>query len=131
MNCGPPGSSVHGISQARILEWIAMPSSRGSSRPRNQTHISCLLHWQANSLPLGHQGTLYHWATREAITVKVPVICHIFSFLRSLNMLSLWLKTTLSPNQSPLLLCSVNIYCLGFAAWIQGLFMTWGLGHTI
>ena len=40
----PPGSSVHGILQARILEWIAMPSSRGYSQPRNQTcnsYISC------------------------------------------------------------------------------------------
>ena len=34
MDCGPPGSSVHGILQARILEWIAIPVSRGSSRPR-------------------------------------------------------------------------------------------------
>ena len=37
----PPGSSVHGILQARILEWVAMPSSRGSSQPRNQTGVSC------------------------------------------------------------------------------------------
>ena len=36
----PPGSSVHGILQARKLEWIVMPSSRGSSRPRSQTPIS-------------------------------------------------------------------------------------------
>ena len=34
MDCTPPGSSVHGILQARILEWVAMPSSRGFSRPR-------------------------------------------------------------------------------------------------
>ena len=34
VDCSPPGSSVHGILQARILEWVAMPSSRGSSRPR-------------------------------------------------------------------------------------------------
>ena len=39
MDCSPPGSSVHGILQARILEWVAMPSSRGSSWLRNQTHI--------------------------------------------------------------------------------------------
>ena len=38
----PLGSSVHGILQARILEWVAMPSSRGSSRPRDQIHVSCL-----------------------------------------------------------------------------------------
>ena len=37
-----PGSSVHGISQARILEWIAMLSSRGSSWPRDQTGVSCI-----------------------------------------------------------------------------------------
>ena len=41
LNCSPPGSSVHGILQARILEWVAMPSSRGSSWLRDQTHISC------------------------------------------------------------------------------------------
>ena len=40
MDCGPPGSSVHGILQARILQWAAMPSSRGSSRPRDRTHVS-------------------------------------------------------------------------------------------
>ena len=41
MDCSPPGSSVHGLLQARILEWVAILSSRGSSRPRNQTRISC------------------------------------------------------------------------------------------
>ena len=40
MDCSPPGSSVHRILQARILEWVAMPSSRGSSRPRDQIRIS-------------------------------------------------------------------------------------------
>ena len=40
MDCSPPGSSVHGILLARILEWVAMSSSRGSSRPRDQTCIS-------------------------------------------------------------------------------------------
>ena len=37
-----PGSSIHGILQARILEWVAMPSSRGSSQPRDQTQVSCI-----------------------------------------------------------------------------------------
>ena len=40
IDCNPPGSFVHGILQARMLEWVAMLSSRGSSRPRNQTHVS-------------------------------------------------------------------------------------------
>ena len=42
MDHSRPGSSVHGILQARILEWVAMPSSRGSSRPRDRTCISCI-----------------------------------------------------------------------------------------
>ena len=40
MDCSPPGSSVHGILQARILEWVAFPFSRGCSQPRNQTPVS-------------------------------------------------------------------------------------------
>ena len=42
MDCSPPGSSVHGILQARILEWVAVSSSRGSSRPRDPTHVCCI-----------------------------------------------------------------------------------------
>ena len=41
MDCGPPGSSAHGILQGRILEWVAISSSRGSSQPRDQTCVSC------------------------------------------------------------------------------------------
>ena len=55
MDWSTPGSSVHGISQARILEWIDISFFRDSSRPRDQTHVSCI----------GRQ-ILYHWATREA-----------------------------------------------------------------
>ena len=42
MDYSPPGSSVHGISLAIILEWVASSFSRGSSRPRGQTHVSCI-----------------------------------------------------------------------------------------
>ena len=45
MDYSTPGSSVHGILQARTLEWLAMPSSRGSSQLRNQTHVSCIGRW--------------------------------------------------------------------------------------
>ena len=41
VDCSPPGFSVHGISHTRI-EWVAMPSSRGSSQPRDRTHLSCI-----------------------------------------------------------------------------------------
>ena len=55
MDCSPPVSPAHGISKARILEWVAMPFSRGSSQFRDQTHVSCIGRW-----------ILYHWANRKA-----------------------------------------------------------------
>ena len=42
MDCSPPGSSAHGISQARILVWLAISFSRGSSPPMDQTQVSCI-----------------------------------------------------------------------------------------
>ena len=45
MNCSPPGSSVHGILQARILEWVAIPFPRGSSQHKNQIQVSCIAGW--------------------------------------------------------------------------------------
>ena len=42
MDCSPAGSSVHGILQARILEWVAMPFSRGSFQPRDRIQVSCI-----------------------------------------------------------------------------------------
>ena len=42
MNRSPPGSSVHGVSQTKILEWVAISFSRGSSQPRDQNHVSCI-----------------------------------------------------------------------------------------
>ena len=54
MDCSPPGSSVHGILQARILEWVAISFSRGSSPPSHQPGI---LHWKADSLLLSHLGS--------------------------------------------------------------------------
>ena len=41
-NCSPPGSSVHGIIQAKILEWIAIPFSKGSYQPRDRAWVSCI-----------------------------------------------------------------------------------------
>ena len=62
MDCSPPGSSVHGISQARTLEQVAISFSRGSSQPRDRTHVLLrLLHWQVDSLPLSHLGNGGSW----------------------------------------------------------------------
>ena len=56
IDCSPPGSSVHGILQARIQKWVAISSSRGSSRPGDRTCVSYLLHWQAGSLLVAPYG---------------------------------------------------------------------------
>ena len=56
MGCSPSGPSVHGIFQARILEWISICFFSESSWLRDQTHISCTGRW-----------ILYHWAIREAL----------------------------------------------------------------
>ena len=58
INCSLPGSSAHGILQARILEWVATPSSRGSSQLIDQTHLSCIFCIAC--------GFFTHQATREA-----------------------------------------------------------------
>ena len=55
MDCSPPGSSLHGILQAIVLEWVVIYFSRGSSKPRDQTQVFCI--------PGGHFNL---WATREA-----------------------------------------------------------------
>ena len=55
MDCSPPGFSVHGILHTRILEWVAIHFSRGSSQPRDQTRVSCIA---------GRFFTI--WTTRDA-----------------------------------------------------------------
>ena len=71
-DCSPPGSSVHGVFQARILERVAISFARRSSRPRDRTCVSCIGRW-----------ILHCWATREAHSMaykhtkkkKVKCIC--------------------------------------------------------
>ena len=83
MDCSPPGSSVHGILRARVLEWAAMPSSRGSSWPRDWTrisYVSCI-----------GRRVLYHWCHvgRPGCSPRVKNKCFlleslfIWSFLHS------------------------------------------------
>ena len=59
VDCSPPGFSVHGIFQVRILQWVAMSYSRGSSWPRDQTYVS-LVSWI-------DRWILYHCSTWEAL----------------------------------------------------------------
>ena len=64
-DCSPPGSSVHGILQARILEWVAMPSSRASSQPRDRTRVSCTTGGCFTTEPLGN------------LTIGLSELCHL------------------------------------------------------
>ena len=76
----PPGSSIQGIFRARILEWVAISFSGGSSRPRDQTDISCVSCMQAGSLPLSHRlplpsgGTFLGGGlvTKSCLTLATP-----------------------------------------------------------
>ena len=67
VDCSLPGSSVHGILQARTLEWVAIPFSRGSSWPRNRTWVSCIA------------GRFFtDWATRESCSF-LNIHPHVFT----------------------------------------------------
>ena len=59
MDCSSAGSSLHGILQARILEWVAYPFSRGSSQSKDWTQVSCIA-----------GGFFTIWATREALLLS-------------------------------------------------------------
>ena len=63
MDCSPPGSAVHGILKARILEWVAVSSSAGSSHPRDQTCISCVSY--------SSRRILYHKHQEGSLNAKV------------------------------------------------------------
>ena len=80
MHCSPPGSYVHETLQARILEWIAMPSSRGSSWPRDQIRTSCVsctsVTWEALTLPLKKINLV---AKLSSLRSEKPPPCKVFS----------------------------------------------------
>ena len=71
MDCSLPGFSIHGIFQARVLEWVAISFSRGSSWPRDRTQISCIA---------GRRFTL--WATREAHQESPPGKCYLKVYIK-------------------------------------------------
>ena len=73
-DCSPPGSSIHGIFQARVLEWGAMPSFRDLPDPGNP-HLLHFLHWQVDSLPWHHLGKI------EIIIPHNSLFFLLFSFV--------------------------------------------------
>ena len=84
MDCSPPGSSLHGILQARVLEWVAISFSRGSSQPRDRTQVSHVV------------GRCFNlWATREARTNPRE-----HQIVRTHTKETTWIKTRHHPNSS-------------------------------
>ena len=79
MDCSPPGSSVHGILLARILEWVAIPFSKWSSQPGDQTWVSCIA---------GRFFTI--WTTREAHQDRIKGT-GLFGNIFKIFSLGLWL----------------------------------------
>ena len=81
MDCTLPGSSVHGILQAKILEWVAMPIFRGSSRPRDRTWV---FHIAGRFLPV--------WATREAPWLSWKGVYYLLFIIRRIwgSLLNQW-----------------------------------------
>ena len=65
VDCSPPGFSILGISQARILEWVAISFSRGSSWTRDWTWVSCIGGWN-----------LYHWDTFSSVAQSWLTLCN-------------------------------------------------------
>ena len=84
VDCSPPGSSVRGILQVRILEWVAISSSRGSSRPRDQAHISSsgrrILYHLSH---LGSPATI--WAPLSPVELT-----HKINHLGSFHLILMW-----------------------------------------
>ena len=71
-DCSLPGSSVHGVSQARILEWVVISSSQGSSWSRDRTHISCFAgRFFTTELPGKTSRGFYQVPTVIAITLRI------------------------------------------------------------
>ena len=90
MDCSLPDSSVCGISQARILEWVAMPSSRGFSLPRDQTHISCsscIAGGFFTNEPPGNRSKVHEhpWKTKNLEAWKSSATCKDTSFHQGIN----------------------------------------------
>ena len=133
MNYSPLGSSIHGILQARRLEWVAIPFSRRSSRPRCQTWVSCLA-----------DRCFAIWATRELMTYYLLFIIFILTvyrnkqtFLMGKNVLILMVpilinKDVFEPNYNDLkfMVRNHNYFCINLIqSWIDWKINNFSLVH--
>ena len=109
MDCSPPASTAHGILQARILEWIVMPSSRGSFRPRDQTGISYV------SCIVRQAGRLFAKSTNWETISKYLLTCdivHVVLFSCNINAIILLFKKL---SQTPELKTAHSFYSVSMS----------------
>ena len=102
MDCSPPGSSVHRIFQARILEWVAFSYFRGSSRPREQTCVSCISCF-------GRQ-ILYYRAPWGAHAFFKTFLYNYSTYVKSLIFLSLWTPGFTHPSNHSFIHTSCKLF---------------------
>ena len=107
----PPGFSVHAILQARILEWLALPSSRGSSRPMDQTCVSCISGWFFTFEPPGKPTHMYISFLLDFLPIQVTTEHWVSSLYYTVGCLQLSILYIISivymcQSQSP---CSFHI----------------------
>ena len=99
MDCSLSGSSVHGIFLARMLEGVAMPSSRGSSRSRNWTPVSCVAGWFLTCWTLEEAPNIYsrclQWWNPDANIQKTWTITLFLEIVLSVTSIKLFKKPTL------------------------------------
>ena len=94
MDCSPPGSFLHEIIQARILEWVVMPSFRGSSWPRDQTQASCDSCIAGRSFTTGPLGSLIQplivwWSVSNSPFLSFNFLFYKPSTIIIINLMSL------------------------------------------
>ena len=121
MDSIPPGSSIHGINQARILEWVVMPSSRGSSWPRDRTCIGrqvlyqeChlgslfLILWLNNSYNMKLWLQNIYWAGSFNNLISISPYFSYFLSLNLLHQLTWWNKNIRKSFASGYCLASIS-----------------------
>ena len=117
MDCGPPGSSVHRILQARILEWVAISSSTGSSQLRDWNCFFCIAGGSFTTMPPGK-----HFFTYGSFFIRCQLIWILFSWC--------WI---FSQSYRPLWLCSETLLNYFEKDWAFGVLflktVTWGLAQ--
>ena len=109
MDCSPPGSSLHGLFQARILEWVAISYSRGSFRTRDQTQVSCVS-------CIGRQ-ILYHCTTWKARIVILKITPTLFLLIWTKYKSSVFIKNKCKFTAIPPWMCLILFISAAKQSW--------------